>query len=245
MKFVNPNFLFALFTATIPIIIHLFNFRKYKTVYFSNVRFLKEIKEQTQSKSQLKHLLVLISRILTIFFLVFAFAQPFIPLKNTSQTFNSNTTSVYVDNSFSMNAIGESGQLIDFAKNIAIDISKSFLPSDKFQLLTNNFLGKHQRLVNKDQFNDYIDEINISAETKKLSQVIERQKNLLKNEKNSDRKIFIISDFQKSTSDFESLENDTSYSVFLIPLKKNEEKNIYIDSIWFESPIRQIGRAHV
>src|SRR5690606_15816754 len=79
MKFVYPEFLYALFAIAIPIVIHLFNFRKFKKIYFSNVQFLKEVTQETQSKSKLKHLLILISRILAISFLVFAFAQPYIP----------------------------------------------------------------------------------------------------------------------------------------------------------------------
>ena len=79
MKFAYPEFLYALFAIAIPIIIHLFNFRKFKKIYFSNVEFLKEVQQETQAKSKLKHLLILLSRILAIVFLVFAFAQPFIP----------------------------------------------------------------------------------------------------------------------------------------------------------------------
>ena len=79
MSFLYPNFLWALFAVSIPIIIHLFNFRRYKTLYFSNVKFLKDVQEETRSKSQIKQLLILLSRILLITSLVFAFSQPFIP----------------------------------------------------------------------------------------------------------------------------------------------------------------------
>ena len=84
MNFVYPAFLYALSLIAIPIIIHLFNFRRYRTVYFTNVKFLKEIKEETAVQSRLKHWLVLISRILAIIFLVLAFAQPIIPLKESN-----------------------------------------------------------------------------------------------------------------------------------------------------------------
>ena len=86
MKFLFPTFLFALFTIAIPIIIHLFSFRRYKTVYFSHVGFLKDIKKESQKKSRLKQLLMLLARILTIIFLVFAFSQPYIPTKNAATT---------------------------------------------------------------------------------------------------------------------------------------------------------------
>ncbi|MFI5136035.1 MAG: BatA domain-containing protein, partial [Chitinophagales bacterium] len=64
MSFLYPAFLFALGAIAIPIIIHLFNFRRYKTIYFSNTKFLREVKEKTDSRTQLKHLLVLLCRIL-------------------------------------------------------------------------------------------------------------------------------------------------------------------------------------
>ncbi|MBK7818939.1 MAG: BatA domain-containing protein [Sphingobacteriaceae bacterium] len=39
MMFVYPLFLWALTAISIPIIIHLFNFRRSKKVYFTNVHF--------------------------------------------------------------------------------------------------------------------------------------------------------------------------------------------------------------
>ncbi|HMR43647.1 MAG TPA: BatA domain-containing protein, partial [Saprospiraceae bacterium] len=79
MQFLYPAFLFALAALALPIIIHLFYFRRFKKVYFTNVRFLKEIKEETSNRQKLRNLLVLAMRLLALAFLVFAFAQPFIP----------------------------------------------------------------------------------------------------------------------------------------------------------------------
>jgi Na+/H+ antiporter NhaD/arsenite permease-like protein len=80
MGFLYPNFLWALFAILIPVIIHLFYFKRFKKVYFSNTKFLKEIKEETTNKNKIKNLLVLLSRILAIVFLVLAFAQPYFPI---------------------------------------------------------------------------------------------------------------------------------------------------------------------
>src|SRR3989339_2134555 len=104
MNFLYPYFLFSLFAISIPIIIHLFNFRKYKTIYFSNTAFLKDIKQQTKAKSELKHLLVLLARILAVASLVFAFAQPYIPVSENVKKANSEFVGIYIDNSFSMDA---------------------------------------------------------------------------------------------------------------------------------------------
>jgi hypothetical protein len=63
MHFLYPAFLFALISLAIPVIIHLFNFRKYHKVYFSNVQFLKEVKEQQASRRNLKERMILAARL--------------------------------------------------------------------------------------------------------------------------------------------------------------------------------------
>ena len=99
MNFVYPDFLFALFALAIPIIIHLFNFKKFKRVEFSNVAFLKEIKQESKSKSRLKEWLILFSRLLAITFLVLAFAQPYIPVSEKQTISGDKAVSIYIDNS--------------------------------------------------------------------------------------------------------------------------------------------------
>ena len=79
MQFVNPLFLIGLVAIAVPILVHLFNFRRYKKVYFSNVDLLQQLQSETKKQSQLRQLLVLLARILAIVFLVLAFAQPILP----------------------------------------------------------------------------------------------------------------------------------------------------------------------
>ena len=85
MSFAYPEFLFALAAISVPIVIHLFNFRRFKKVYFSDIRFLKDVEIETKSRNKLKNLLILLSRILAITFLVMAFAKPVIQLEITPQ----------------------------------------------------------------------------------------------------------------------------------------------------------------
>lgn len=172
MNFLYPGFLFALFAVAIPIIIHLFNFRKFKKVYFSNVAFLKEIKEQNSSREKLKNLLILCCRILAIVFLVFAFARPFLPSASKIDQNKGNSVSIYIDNSYSMDAVNKEGSLLDEAKRKAKEVIKAFQINDRFQVLTNDFEGKHQRLVNADEALQAIDEIKISSASRKLQQVL-------------------------------------------------------------------------
>jgi hypothetical protein len=238
MKFANPHFLWALLSLLVPIIIHLFHFRKFKTIYFTNVRFLRELQQETQSRSRLRHLLILLSRCLALSALVFAFAQPFIPSAAKQRT-GSRAISVYIDNSFSLDAQGESGSLLELARKHAQDIARSYKPSDRFQLLTNDFEGRHQQLLTREQFENMLDEVKPSPVSRKLNEVIERQKDLIRQEKLDNGICYIISDFQKNTSDLSSIKADTAFDLNCIHLKAEISDNLSLDSCWFESPFRE------
>ncbi len=242
MQFLYPGFLAALGFLAIPIIVHLFNFVRYKKIYFSNVHFLKEVKEQTQSRSKLKHLLVLAARLLVIFFLVFAFAQPFIPAKNAIIKQGTKAVSIYIDNSFSMAALGKNGTLLEEAKKDASEILKAFGPTDKFQLLTNDFLGKHQHWVNKKVFNEMLEEVKISPAVRKIDEVIGRQKDLIATANENVKLSYLISDFQQSGFNMAQLKSDSTISCQLIHLEGNKTPNVYIDSCWFINPARQYNQ---
>ena len=242
MSFVYPEFLFALSALSIPVFVHLFNFRRFVTVYFSNVQFLREVKIETQSRSRLKHLLVLAARLLTIACLVLAFAQPFIPAKNSSATTPEGAAGIFIDNSFSMEANGTSGTMLNDAKNKAKEIASAFPPSQKFQLLTNDFEGHQQRLVNREEFLELLEEVKISPSVKTLSEIYSRQKDALKSQGNTGGSAYIISDFQKSISNIEEIKADSGLSCYFIPVTPAQSNNLYIDSCWFSTPIRQLNR---
>ena len=238
MNFLFPTFLIGLAAIAIPIIIHLFNFRKYKKVYFTNVQFLKELKQESDSKSKLKEWLILAMRILAISFLVFAFAQPFIPGKvKTIQ--GEKAISIYIDNSFSMESTNKKGTLLENAKTLATEIINTFNASDKFQLLTNDFEGKHQRFISKEEFVEQLNDVKISSATKSISDVIKRQQDFLQNSSAKNKRIFLLSDFQKNTSVIFKTDIDTSIAISCIPIASSEVNNVYIDSVWFETPVQQ------
>ena len=239
MQFLFPYFLFALAALAIPIIIHLFNFRRYKTVYFSNVHFLKEVKEETSSRSRLKHLLVLAARLLALAFLVFAFAQPYIPNKNSGATTGRKYVSIYIDNSFSMNAVTDGRSLFDKAKLAAKEVAGNYSADDQFQLLSNDFEGKHQRLVGKEEFIGSIDELEISPTVRNLSEITKRQKDALSRENSRNQIAYLLSDFQKNMGD---LNVDSAVAYNLVPLASDAQANVYIDTVWFNEPVQLLNQ---
>ena len=76
MRFLYPNMLWGLFALLIPILIHLFNFRRHKLVYFSNTTVLRSIQQENAKTRKLKYLVTLLLRCLFITALVLAFAFP-------------------------------------------------------------------------------------------------------------------------------------------------------------------------
>lgn len=242
MQFLYPTFLLALAALAIPIIIHLFYFRRFKRVYFTNVRFLREVKEETSARSKLRNLLVLAMRLLAIAFLVLAFAQPFIP-QDVEVKKGQKAVSLFIDNSFSMEALSQDVPLIDKAKQRAREIVEAYRIDDEFQILTNDFEGRHQRLVGKEDALNLIDEIEISPAVRDLRSVLERQRQALNTGTEDNQVAYIISDFQKNITNLVSLQ-DTALEVNLIPLQAVQERNISIDSAWFEAPVPMVNQTN-
>jgi len=244
MSFLNPYLLWGLLAISIPVIIHLFNFRRFRRVYFTNVRFLEELKQQTRRQSQLRHILVMILRMLAIASLVLAFSQPYIPADRQGLKLEKvNHVSVYIDNSFSMEALSTAGPLIDQARSKAREIAFSYRSSDLFGIVTNDFEGRHQRWLSRDEFLQALDEITISPEVRTVSAVASRQRDLLYNSDMGRMISYLISDFQEGICDFDQFPADSLVSTWLVPLSAAKKENLFIDSCWFVSPVHQLNQG--
>jgi hypothetical protein len=242
MQFLFPTFLFALSALAIPVIIHLFYFRRFKKVYFTNVRFLREVKEETSARSKLRNLLVLLARMLALAALVFAFAQPFIPTAADVVAGNK-AVSIFIDNSFSMSSLSQDVPLLEKAKQRAREIIQAYAVTDRFQVLTHDFEGRHQRLVSQEDALALVDEVKISPSVRMMSSVIGRQQQAFSFSRGEAEVAFLISDFQKNITDIGNWA-DTVPDIHCIPLQSVQERNISIDTAWFEAPVQMIGQTN-
>ncbi len=234
MQFVNPIFLWALGALLIPIIIHLFHFRKFKKVYFTNVHLLKEIKEETSTRSRLRNILVLLTRMAALALLVLAFAQPVI----SDQDIDANkdqVVTVVVDNSFSMNALKAEVPLLRRAKDQAKRIIESYSETDQFAILTPELRTKHLRLIDKKTALSFIDEIQATADIKTLEDISKVAERIM-SDSDGQQNIYILSDFQENISSF-STTVDSLTKVSLVPLRAVQENNVAIVEATFESPV--------
>ena len=238
MQFLHSWLLWGLLALALPIIIHLFHFRRFKKVYFTNVKFLKEIKEEKSTRNKLRNLLVLLCRLAAFAFLIFAFAQPFISKDKTTKT-GKNLVSIFIDNSNSMMAASQDVPLLDKAKKKAEEIVNAYGVSDEFQILSHEMKGAQQRWLSKENSIPAIDEIEVSAEVNKLSKVLFKQEQAKKSEGN--HIVYILSDFQKSITDFD-IKEDSLTEINLLPFQAVKENNLTIDSAWFESVVPSINQ---
>jgi len=239
MNFIYPNFLWALTALAIPIAIHLFNLRRVRKVYFTNVALLKELQQETNSMRRIKEWLVLLSRIGFILFLVLAFCQPFIPSPNQKNITNLSTlVNIYIDNSYSMqNDLGNEKSL-EYAVQQSSALIKVFPGAMRFQLMTNLFEVKEQYPMSRTDILDRLGQINYSNQHKSFSQIVNRQHKLLDQyAPNKKNQIFWFSDFQKSTfGKLENLKLDSTNKYYFIPTNNPQTPNVSVDSIWLANP---------
>lgn len=237
MTFLYPTFLFGLFATAIPVAIHLFNFRRTKRVYFTNVAFLKQVETTTSSFRQLKHWLVLAARVLALVALVLAFAQPFLPARNGAGAGRTGVTSLYLDNSLSMQNELDNQRILDRAVNQIEALLTAFPNSPSLQLLTNDFGADEYPLQTTGQIRERLAGTDLSPTARSLPDVYRRQQNLAARESNSGNQYFWFSDFQKSTvGDLDRLRLDSTSRLFLVPIQARAAQNVFVDSVWLTTP---------
>ncbi|WP_323789829.1 BatA domain-containing protein [Psychroserpens sp.] len=223
MQFKHPEILFALLLLIIPIIIHLFQLRKFKKVAFTNVQFLKELTIQTRKSSQLKKWLTLLTRMLLLGCVIWAFAQPYI---SNSESFNTkNETVIYLDNSFSMQAQGQNGTLLNKAIQ---DIIENIDENESISVFTNdaNFNNTSIKAIK----NDLI-QLTHSPSQLGYEAVLLKGKNVFSKDESSIKNLVLISDFQQK-EDIISIEKDSTTQIKLVQLKPTSAVNIAIDSLY-------------
>lgn len=235
MIFLRPEFLYGLTALAIPIIIHLFNFRRHKKLYFSDISRLKNITAHTRKQQKLKHLIVLLLRMLAILFIVLALAGPELKKDDSSLASSSRNVALYIDNSYSMMAEGTAGRLFENARRDALQFIEHSPDNTNFIILSNNS-GQLNRVLGKEAATSELEKLEISSDTKKISLVIATRNRILKNNELKNCDTYLFSDFQANTSDILSLPEDSLNSYVFIPLPHLHNKNIYIDSCSIDNP---------
>jgi hypothetical protein len=233
MHFKQPEILYFLFLLIVPILVHLFQLRRFKTSYFTNVRFLKELSIQTRKSSKIKKRLLLTTRLLLLTCVIIAFAQPYFEAKNHKDA--SNEMYIILDNSFSMQAKGKKGELL---KRAVQELLENTPESAQFSLLTNteNYWNTDIKSVRNDLQN-----LKYSATPFELSSILAK----VKAHKSAQKKdIVIITDaVGLSEKDINNIDEDDK-PYFIIP-EAEQKNNIAIDSVFISQTLENFYEINV
>jgi len=221
MQFKHPEILYALLLLLIPILIHLFQLRRFQKVAFTNVAFLKKVTIQTRKSSQLKKWLTLLMRLLALACIILAFAQPFTASKTALNT--EKETVLYVDNSFSMQAKGPNGPLLQRALQQLYDKASG---TQKMSWFSNSASKKN---VSQSDFKSEVLSIDYTHKQLSLEDVLLKAKQLFSKSQSAEKRLIVLSDFQQNGAFPKADEDITIDVVSLQPVIRN---NIAIDSAY-------------
>ncbi|UOR06034.1 BatA domain-containing protein [Hymenobacter aerilatus] len=226
MALTYPWFLVGMLALAIPLFIHLFELRRPQRIAFTNVGFIREVKLVTARQRKVKHILILLCRLLFLSFLVLAFCQPFIKAPEEQLGDNRNVQ-VLLDTSASMQTLSENEQsLFEQAIQQAHDLPTAYASSSRF------FLNNNRVALSAEAFQNEIEQLKLVSNGSSRSALLTSQQNRLANNPSS---IFILSDFQKNSFSSKNISSlDSSKQVFLVPLAAAPTHNVYVDSVWIE-----------
>ncbi|MFH6972459.1 BatA domain-containing protein [Flavobacterium petrolei] len=225
MHFKHPEILYFLFLLIVPILVHLFQLRRFKKEYFTNVRFLKALSIQTRKSSKIKKWLLLTCRLLLLTCIIIAFTQPFFESKDSKNA--NNELYIILDNSFSMQAKGKKGELL---KRAVQELLEETPENVNFSLLTNS----------ENYWNTDIKSVRSALQNLKYSATPFQLDNIMakiKAHKSAFKKdIVIITD--AIGLDEKQLKNSdvTDSPLFIIP-KAEQKNNVSIDSVFINKTL--------
>ena len=225
MQFKHPEILYFLFLLVIPILVHLFQLRRFKKEYFTNVHFLKELAIQTRKSSKLKKWLLLLTRLFLLACLIIAFAQPFFQAKDSKGI--TNEMFIVLDNSFSMQTKGKQGELM---KRAVQELLENAPENQTFSLITNSetFWNTDIKSIQKELQN-----LKYSASPFALDNLMAKIKSR-KSPYNKD--VIVITDaVGLEAKQLKSI--DSTFNTYFIIPKAEQKNNVSIDSVYINQTL--------
>ncbi|MEP2277861.1 BatA domain-containing protein [Maribacter sp.] len=223
MQFKYPELLWGLLLLLIPILIHLFQLRRFKKTPFTNVKFLKQVVSESRKSSTLKKWLLLFTRMGLLAALVFAFAQPFIA---NETALKEKETVFYLDDSFSMNGQIDNGNLF---KNTIQDFIENIPSDQKFTLFTNKQVFKDVDI--KDIQNELLN-LSVGSEQLGISEIILKGKTYFTTNPAAQKNLVLISDFQKRMGDLSVIDSTNGVNTRFIKPTNDIITNTSIDTVF-------------
>ncbi len=230
MQFFRPELLYGLLVLAIPIIVHLFQLRKFKAEPFTNVAFLKKLIISSRKSSKLKKWLSLITRLLIITSLVLAFAQPY--FSDTKTAIQQKQIGIFIDNSYSMALKGQNTSLFEKAKD---ELLKALPDNENFNIATHD---QNLRNLNTGDFKSWLYDLKYSPISLDLKAILTKTQSLYEAKNNQLNELVILSDFQYF-KDTNTLNLEDEYNYHFVQYQPTEQINFSIDTAYLKTSVEQ------
>ena len=244
MTFLRPEVLwYGWPLLLIPVAIHLFNLRRYQTLYFPNVRFLQQIQRERRIRNRLRQWLLMLLRILALAALLGAFALPVAPNTQYDADVGATSMSLFIDNSFSMASEGAEGPLYRNAQRMAHAIVDQLDANARIQVQTHAPGPRLSRFYAPNEVRDLIDGVAPGPGAEPLPDIMQRQALALRQEQAQGPRVrVVLSDFQKTITPLKAFQADTTLQTLWAPLPHQSPANLFIDTVLFSAPFVYPGQ---
>lgn len=254
LTFLNSAILFGLAAVAIPILIHLFTRQKTKTIYFSSLKFLRELQKQRIRRLKIRQILLLILRTLLILALVFAFARPTLRTSSSSAlSAGAQLTAVVIlDNTLSMGRVSEGRRLLDFAKDRAVEIVSFMRQGDEIHLLypqdPPKFAHEGARFSSESVI-ELIEQTELSYHRTDYVAALSLANHIMTSSQNINKEIYLICDLQKNGLNLPEESNGHTLladgiRLFIVPVTSKETGgNLAISHLTIGNQILEKGKV--
>jgi hypothetical protein len=264
MTFLNPFVLFGLTAAAIPIILHLLNIRKLRTIDFSTLTFLKELQKSKMRRVKIRQWLLLVLRTLLVMLIVFAFSRPALEGTLAGIGTHARTTIVIIlDDTYSMSLQNERGVFLKQAQSAAFRLVDMLKEGDDAMFIRLSELPQAtiaEPTHDLQRIRDAIRRTDASYKHRTVEDALRLSLSLLRQSKNFNKEVYILTDNQKTTalnplnksSTVGSLrpmaqsadrpEKLSNVKLFLVPLSDKPFENIGIEKVEIAPTLFQRGK---
>ncbi len=238
MIFVNPLVLLGLFAAALPLLVHLFHFRKPKKLDYSSIVLLQSLQRTTMQRVRIRNWLLLILRTLAICALTFVFARPTLTgITGTPLLGPSNVSMVLaLDASLSMMQRDSEGTRMSQALSMARLITESAESGDEIFIMRSD----HHEL----QPVSSLDELKPTHVTQSAASTIRHAADLIdRTAIHPTRIVYHLGDLQRTTLvDSVQTPIEKDLRVILIPVGSSESRqNVGIADVQVISQMIDLG----
>jgi hypothetical protein len=248
MNFLNSAILAVLAATLAPLLIHLLNRQKVRTIEFSSLVFLRNLQKTKMRRLKLRQVLLLIIRTLMLVFLVLAFARPTMKTGALSAVgSHAKTSAVFLsDLSASMNARTADGSALERATRRELELIELLKEGDQavrgefsriatFSQPTSDFAGLAE---------DIREQAPGAGSTDIVSSIAEAEARLQES-KNLNREIYLFSDLARNgftaAAGLERPSVENAGRIYLVDVSDERVINAAVTGVEFSGELVQVG----